>query len=145
MILMHLFASFQWSLSSSRAVFILLPTSSYQPSVGTGGISPQAQPCLDLESERAKCSNACAALSPPDEIKCESWCPKHGTRSIWPLPQVPCAPLNCRFLSAQLWMLVLPADSQPTWPQAHSLLPLNTNMPVSTSCFNSLAMLGLCL
>ena len=60
---------------------------------------PQAQPCLDLESETAPCSSICVAVSQPDGIKNESCCSKQGTRSVWPLPQASCAPLSCRFLS----------------------------------------------
>lgn len=48
---------------------------------------PQAQPCLELESEKAEWGShrllcICVALSPPDGMKYESCCPKQGMRSV---------------------------------------------------------------
>ena len=71
---------------------------------------PQTQPCLDLESETAPCSSVYSAVSQPHGIKNESFCPKQGMKSVWPIPQAPCVPLMQISLSVRLWVLVLPAD-----------------------------------
>ena len=68
---------------------------------------PQTQPCLDLESETAPCSSVYSAVSQPDGIKNESFWPKQGIKSVWPVPQVPCVPLMQISLSIWLWVLVL--------------------------------------
>ena len=101
MIPLHLFASFQWSLSSSRAVFILPPTFPHQPTAGTGGISHRLSPAWTWSQKELSVA-VYAVLSSPDGIKNESCCHKQGTRSVWSVPQAPCAPLRCtwcRFLS----------------------------------------------
>lgn len=65
---MHLFASFQYSLSSPQAVFILLSSLPQSPA-GTRDISPLARPRLGPEAETARRSSIFEALSPPDGIK----------------------------------------------------------------------------
>ena len=107
------------------------------------GDFPQAQPCLDLESETAQRSSVCVAVSPSDGIKNESCCPKQGMRSVWPVPQASCIPLSCRFLSIWLWMPVLSADSWSTWLQVPSLLLFTIYTLVSTSCFKFLTVSSL--
>ena len=87
-IYLHLF---QWSLSSSQAVFILLPPFPQQPPAGAGGISHRLSPAWTW-SKRAQYSSICAALSLPDGIKNKACCSKLGTRSIWPISQ---EPLSC--------------------------------------------------
>ena len=108
---------------------------------------PQAQPCLDLESETAQCSSVCVALSPPDGIKKWILLPKQGRRSLCLISQEPLPHLAAGFSSSPPGVLVLPADSQPTWPQVFSLLsnviplvPFTVlYVLMSTSYFNSLA------
>ena len=90
---------FSLSLSSSRAVSILLSVLPHTSPYRNWRDFPQAQPCLDLKSETASHSSICVPLSPPDGIRNESCCPKQGPRSVWPVPQALCTPLNCRFLS----------------------------------------------
>ena len=104
---------------------------------------PQAQPCLDLESETAQCSSICVAVSPSDGIKNESCCPKQGMRSVWTVPQASCIPLSCRFLSIWLWVPVLSADSWSTWLQVPSLLLFTIYTLVSKSCFKFLTVSSL--
>ena len=95
---LHFFASFQWSLSSLQfsSCFLSFPTPA---SCRDWRDFPQAQPCLDLESETAPCSSICMAVLPPDGIKNESCCLNLGMRSVWPIPQASCVPLCFMFLS----------------------------------------------
>ena len=108
---------------------------------------PQAHPCLDLESETALHNSVCVALSPPDGVKNKSCSPSRAGGLFGLSPREPLPHLAAGFSSSPPGVLVLPADSQPTWPQVLSLLsdviplvPLTVlYVPVSTSCFNSLA------
>ena len=111
MIPLHFFSSFQWSLSSLQfsSCFLSFPTPA---SCRDWRDFPQAQPCLNLESETAQSSSVFVAVSPPDGIKNESCCPEQGMRSVWPVPQASCVPLSCRFLSQSgcgCWVFLLTA------------------------------------
>ena len=69
----------------------------HQPTAGTEGISHRLSPAWTWSQKELSVA-VYAVLSPPNGIKNESSCPKQGTRSLWSVPQVPCAPLSYRFL-----------------------------------------------
>ena len=123
---------FPWSLSSSQAVFILLPPSPHQPSAGTGRISHKLSPAWTRRQRQ------CEILSLQDGIRSKmSLAAPSRVRGLFGLfPGEPCTPLSCRFLvPAQLWVPFLPADSQLTWPQAPSLLSdVSPLVPPTTLC-----------
>lgn len=71
------------SISSSQAVFILLVPFPHQPPAGTGEDFPQAQPCLNLESETTL----------PQQCMCSSF-------TTWWDKNESCCPQQCRGLLA---------------------------------------------
>ena len=85
---------FPWSLSSSQAVFFLLPPSPHQPPAGTGRISHRLIPAWTQRQRQ------CEILSPPDGIrsKMNLAAPSRARCLFGLFPGEPCTPLSCRFL-----------------------------------------------
>ena len=91
--------SFSWSLSSSWAVFILLPPSPHQPLAVTRGISHRFSPAWTWSQRQPHpAAYMCGSFTTWWDPK---WVllPKQGKRSVWPVPQEQCTQLSCRFLS----------------------------------------------
>ena len=105
--------SFQWSLSSITDIFhSAVPPFPHQPPAGTGGISHRLSPVWTWSQRQPSAAVYVWLFHHLMGLKNESCCPKHGMRSVWPVPQASCVPLSCRFLSQSgcgYWFFLLTA------------------------------------
>ena len=144
-IYLHLF---QWSLSSSWAVFIRLPPSPHQTPAGTGGISHKLSPAWTWSQRQPSVAVYVRLFNHLMVSRMRLAVPSRTLTLFDPFPRNHCPTQLQVSLPAQLWVPVLPADSQPTWPQVpfSSLwcwpycLTHHIYASIATSCFNSLAL-----
>ena len=111
---LHFFASSQWSLSSSRAVFILLSvlphTSLLQGLEGFPTGSALSGPGVrDSPAQQCMCGSFTTWWD-------QKWVllPKQGRRSVWFVSWGTIAPLSCRFLFQPTW-----GAGSSCWEPAH--------------------------
>ena len=113
-IYLHLF---QWSLSSSQIVFILLPPFPHQPPTGAGGTSHRLIPAWTWSQIQPSAAVYVQLFHYLMVSKMRLAVPNRTLTLFDPFPRNHCPTQLQVSLPAQLWVSVLPADSQPTWPQ----------------------------
>ena len=107
----------QWSLPSSQTVLILLPPFPHQPPAGAGGISHRLIPAWTWSQRQPSVAVYVWLFNHLMGSKMRLAVPNRALGVFGPFPRNHCPTQLQVSLPAQLWVLVLPADNQPTWPE----------------------------